>query len=51
MDRITSSDRAYGLLVVCWSCGRSSMESAFRADIDDQLFLELWMWEMASRFR
>ena len=49
MDRITSSDRAYGLLVVLvlvmWPLING--EAPSRADIDDQLFLELWVWEIS----
>ena len=49
MERITSSDRAYGLLVVLvlvvWPFLTGDAPS--RADIDDQLFLELWVWEIS----
>ena len=49
MERITSSDRAYGVLVVLllvlWPL--LSGDAPSRADIDDQLFLELWVWELS----
>ena len=49
MERITSSDRAYGLLVVLllvmWPL--LSGEASSRAAFDDQIFLELWVWEIS----
>ena len=49
MERITSSDRAYGLLVVLvlviWPFLTGDAPS--RANVDDQVLLELWVWEIS----
>ena len=49
MERITSSDRAYGLVVVLllvlWPILSGDIHA--REDIAGQLFLELWVWEIS----
>ena len=49
MERITSSDRAYGLVVVLllvlWPILSGDIHA--REDITGQLFLELWVWEIS----
>ncbi|DAC33567.1 MAG TPA: hypothetical protein D7I05_06040, partial [Candidatus Poseidoniales archaeon] len=49
MDKITSSDRAYGLvlvlLLVLWPIING--DAPAREDINDQIFMELWVWELS----
>lgn len=49
MDKITSSDRAYGLVVVLllvlWPLLNG--DAPAREDINDQIFMELWVWELS----
>ena len=49
MERITSSDRAYGLVVVLllvlWPILSGDIHA--REDITGQLFVELWVWEIS----